>query len=240
MFSKLISIFSKKPSPDLFSEKNWNYSEQLLLTSKDYGFELLDKTKQKFTLATIYTHVGKTTDSLLFQTSGIRQDVIVIPLGILGRELSKSPSLFAISEKKKAVPVFIEILQGSGVIITESVSRDKQVTLTHIKFGDKILVKPQFAFVLINSSNTDLVCSMFVDSSVIFKKGFLKEQYGSSIYVLEKGFIRNENTNPHYSLKELSGTHIEEYSFDATKSLYEQFTNLPEKFNFLKGDEEFH
>ncbi len=229
---------------DLNNIKFYNdviYREAKKFSPNDFKLELLDKisksknySKENFI---IFYDVMKNTDSLLFNSSQIESNIFLIKPGFIGREYSKSPSIYLKNEFNEFNETIFQVLNGSGYFLLENENCEtgiRNIKIIKISRNSIVIIPKNFSFTIINTSKENLVLLNLKRKDIDFNFNNLNKINGSSLFLTKKGFIRNRNISPIYHLEHFEGDHLEDYLFNKEKGLYLEFIEIPDKFNFLK------
>jgi len=240
----MFSLFKKKVECELIKDfKNLDFQKNVLSISKDdfflenFKYEFLDFEDSNLdkSIFSIYKNILKSYDKLLFESSNINCDLFVISCGFLGREFLKTSSIIVEDVNLNGVHILFEILNGDGYFLIQDKNNKYNLKLIKVKKGSKVLISKNMIFTIINSSeNENLVCLSIKSNSFDYKFKVLDKDFGSVLYFTRNGFIRNQNYLPNYHLEEFEGNYLLDYSFNLMKTIYEEFVDIPEKFNFLK------
>lgn len=243
----MFNLFKKKVNCELISNfQKINFQKNILSTSKDdfffedYKSEFLDfeNLSLDVSIFSIYRNILKNYDKLLFESSKINCDLFIVNSGFVGREYFKTCSMFIENVNLVSVPILFEVLNGEGYFLIQDKNNSSNLKLIKVNKGSKVLIPINFIYTIINSSETEkLVCLSLKDSLFDYKFKVLEKKFGGVLYFTKNnGFIRNQNYLPSYHLEEFEGSYLGDYSFNLDKSIYKEFIDIPEKFNFLKNN----
>lgn len=228
---QLVSTFSPLSFP-----QDTSFSKKTYSTIYDIKDELLDPSKAKDTIFARYEGFCKSFDSLMFESTNIKSELLVVYPKKLGREYSKTSSFYAEDEEENPKEVVYEVLNGSAYFLLENKSDDKDIRLIKLGKNNKIIIPKKFYYVIINSSETEtLVCISLMSKTTKLKKSLFRKDHGATLYYTDTGFIRNQNKESNYSLKEFEGNYTEDKILNNNKELYKDFLHSPEKYEFLKN-----
>lgn len=242
IFSKLKSILSSNNIPFLLSNtpltltEDARYDEKKYYTLSSLKNELLDPKDSKELIFSYYRNISKNTDRSYINDNGYSFDLFVICSKKIGREFSKTCSLYA-NELESEKETALQVLSGQGYILLETIdSNDKKdIKIVQVVKGDIVHVPKEFSFTLINSGNMENLNVLALRSSnTSYKEKVLENTCGSSLYYTKNGFVRNSNARPDYSLEELKGSLVDDLNINIQKGIYKDFLEFSEKYNFLK------
>jgi oxalate decarboxylase/phosphoglucose isomerase-like protein (cupin superfamily) len=238
MLNKLKSALNIGNSSKLFESlnplefsKNTSYDSKEYFTAKNLKNQSLDPQDSKDIIYTLYHDISKKSDSLLFESSEIKVDLFIIHPKKLGREFAKTLRLTNLMKDESKETVF-EVISGSGKIIVEDIMGE-EIRLIKVEKGSLVVIARNHSFVIINDSETNLSILSLSARESEFIDSFKDQKAGAALYYTSKGFLRNKNNSPVFNLEEVEDDYLLQYSFDKEKGLYKEFTDFPEKFNFL-------
>ncbi|MCA9460368.1 MAG: hypothetical protein KC550_07515 [Nanoarchaeota archaeon] len=243
MFQSLKSLFVKKIEnkglilnyfPLQFND-NISIANKNVFLEKNLKFECLDPSNSQKEVFSHYLSVSKDYDKLMFQGMGISFEIIEILPGLIGREYNKTCSLYAKNDFKEFESLF-ELVYGEAYFFLEKINDNKIIKIIKVQKGNKIIIPKNYSFTIINTSpDKPLIIYNLHSNEFNYEKKNFEKNSGTILYLTKnKGFVRNKNVSPIYTLEEFNGDYIGEYQFNPELSIYDEFIALPEKFNFLK------
>ncbi|MFH0972267.1 MAG: glucose-6-phosphate isomerase family protein [Candidatus Micrarchaeota archaeon] len=194
----------------------------------------------------MFRDVKRAEDAALFQNSGMRYDLTVLPPLKIGPEFNKTYGHYhELATQKLTYPELYEVLHGEAIYVVQlrqsMVSNEvTRVYLVHAKAGDKVLVPPNFGHVTINPSATEpLVMDNLVYGN--FKSEYIlyRQKHGAAIFVLSNEKKKNPNYHQ-FPMEELPAKQFNRLinpsigmQLDEGRN-YEMFLKNPKLFDFLK------
>jgi hypothetical protein len=247
MFESIKNLLSNKKEtkpkkPELITSYNplsfpedTTFSKKTYSTVYDIKDELLDPQKAKDTVFVQYDFFMKDYDTLMFESTQIRSDLLVIYPKKLGREYSKTCSLYAIDDEENPKEVVYEILSGYGYFLLQSKTDEKDIKIIKLGKNNKIIIPKKYYYLIINSSESEpLVSLSLMSKSTMIRKNNFKNDHGATLYYTDSGFIKNQNKEANYSLSEFEGNFTQEKLLSNDNTIYKDFLKSPEKYEFLK------
>ncbi len=238
MFQSLKKLISKKENSHVESGlfksfeplefyPNTTYEKKIYSTQYDIKDELLDPSKAKDTLFTIYSSLMKSSDSLLFESINIKLDLIMLSGKVLGREYPKTSSFF-IENAKSDISAILEVQSGSGYIILQKTDQ-KNISIVKVEKNSVVEVPKNYVFVLINKTiDSNLICFCATSKKSNIIKNYLSDKNGTIVYLTETGFVRNKNYEPFYELEEKSAI----YDSQENKEIKDIYNDIVENTSF--------
>lgn len=163
----------------------------------------------------------------LFEKHKLRYDITIIACNMIGQEYNKTYGHFhPTNSQGHFYEEIYEVLAGNAVSLQQN---SEKTFYIKAKARDKILMKPSFGHVTINESETEfLVLANIVSSEFdsIYTEYDLNKW--ARYYYKTTGWERNPNYTDDMPLEELSD------KFDSANTIYADFLNNPERYNFLK------
>jgi len=235
IFFKSEDVFSNcrlisKVDPLVFS-KGFSFKKEYIYNTSIYTQEMLDAPKKAIQVFRIYDQIKLKTDSLIFESTDLSAGVFVLNKNIFGREYSKTFQMIS-KVRGDDREVLFQVVDGEGFVILEN-SDSTIVEIIKVERLNFVLIPKGKSFVFINSSLTkDFVCLYLSQKEIEFVKK--KNGFGASIFYTKNGFVKNKNAKSSFAIEDIKGDYTQDYFFDKERSLYDQFMEIPEKFNFLK------
>lgn len=205
---------------------------------------------------TIYAHLYRRKDTEFWSKSGLVYDLTFMLPNLAGIEYIKTYGHYNdISSKSPSGAMeIIEVAYGSGVIILQkpTVKNPKGKTIEEIyNFaeieemyiikvvkGDKLVVPPGFAYVVINTKST-----LFAIGTLSAKDRRpicdpLFKLHGAGYYLIRKNARQEIVKNPHYlKVPKMKKSKVADFNkivgFKTTQPLYMQALKFPERFEWL-------
>ncbi len=223
--------------------------EQMMDVLCDQAFAA--RANPKLELYYMYREVQRAQDRALFQKTSTRYDITIMPPLNLGDEYSKTAGHYhplANQATRKSFPEIYQVLYGEAHYLLQKraikngAEADEEIAeaiLVHAKAGDAVLVPPNFGHVTINPSQTiPLIMCNLVEAS--FKSDYepFKKMHGAAFLEHAGGSLV---PNDYYAKKpEIKKTAASEFAPTklagiSTKSIYQQFLDAPEKFEYLRN-----
>ncbi|MFA5386084.1 MAG: glucose-6-phosphate isomerase family protein [Candidatus Paceibacterota bacterium] len=176
----------------------------------------------------MYRGVCLKKDKDLFENNHLRYDITTIFPYQFKKEFNKT-----IGHCHKT-PEIYEVLSGEAlVLLQEPGASAEKIYLERIKPPFKIIIPAFYNHLIINPSKQTLIVADLFSNQVQSDYSILKNKYGAGYYVLSNGNIKN----PHYktvgklNINKLPKNSPSQLRFK--KPIYQEFTNNPEKFEFL-------
>ena len=221
-----------KTNPISF-QKNISYNSLKEYTNFENKNSYLDAQPNQIKTFQIFDKICKTSDSLFFETANLKCSLFNVFAQLIGREFNKTVP-FKVNYKQETQNSIFEVLEGSGYFILENLNLFSEIKLIKVSKNSQVFIPKNYSLTIINSSLTDnLICIALCGKNSKFEKVNYKKNFGSAIFYTKKGFIKNQNFN-FFKLDEIEGDYLEDFYFNKEKGIYKEFTDLPEKFNFLK------
>ncbi len=210
------------------------YKNKKYYKISDINKEILDFIDSDKFVFSKYDGILRDNDSFLFENMKIKNSLIMLKPLFIGREYSKTCS-FLNEFQEEPKTCILEILSGKGYILLENLN-NKKLKLIKVSKKSIIYVPKNYTFTIINrTSDLNLILEIFSDSNSEFKESLYQKNNGNSIFYTKNGFVKNKNVLANYNLEEYDKYYLEDFNFNQNdKTLYEQFLDLPEKFDFLK------
>ena len=204
--------------------------------------------------------ICKTKDSDKWSQNNLRYDMTIIPPNFIGIEYVKTIGHYheILLDSGLPAPEVIEIVYGNGMVILQKplMISDKatnifekynfafieELYLIKVNKGDKIIVPPGFAHVIINTKNQPLIIGNVQSLNVRHIYEPIKSQHGFAYYVIHKNARIEIVQNPHYKMltglkKIKSSDYNTPIKLKSRKSLYYIALNNPEKMDWLNHPE---
>lgn len=195
----------------------------------------------------LYLYGGKTTKSLasknaylmyrgiclkkdkgLFENNHLRYDTTIIFPYQFNKEFNKTIGHW------HQTPEIYEVLSGEAIFLIQGPGTStEKIYLKKIKAPSKIIIPAFYNHLIINPSKQPLIVSDLFSNQVQSDYSIIKNKYGAGYYILSNGNVKN----PHY--KTIGKLNIDNWPKNSIsqlqfkKPLYIEFTNNPEKFEFL-------
>ncbi|MDA3856515.1 MAG: hypothetical protein PF569_09750 [Candidatus Woesearchaeota archaeon] len=220
---------------DSFSlAKNTVFFKEDVFRFLDFKDELLDMKNLNKKSFSVFWRISKNSDQLLFESLNFKCNLFVLDHKFFGREYNKTTS-FSVDYNGVSKSALFEVLHGEGFFILESLDEIREIKVVAVSKGSYVYIPSGQVFTMINSSkSSNMVCISLLGKNTRFKTNVLAKFCGSGVFYTKLGFIRNQNIGPNYTLKDYFGDYLEDLSFDKEVGIYQEFLNIPEKFNFLK------
>lgn len=193
----------------------------------------------------MYRYFEKTSDGAIFEKADTEYDITVIKSGKVGDEFIKTKGHYhaMVPDTDISYPEVYEVIEGEIEYLIQTRPNEKketEVVIIEAKKGDKIVVPPNYGHVSINVGQEPAV------SSNLQKRDLPADaDYGGFEYYKGGAMYRTKNgweDNPEYVIK--SAKHVTpkekpEWGLTNDASLYESFTNNPEKFDFITHPQKY-
>ncbi len=189
--------------------------------------------------------VGKNHHLPLLKEMHLLYGAVTYAAGQLGEEPIRSQGHI---HKKSAyangwsTPEVYEIWQGEAVIYMQETAKDQpgRCFAVHAKAGEVVIVPPSWAHATISADpSTPLTFGAWCDRDYGFDYEDVRAHHGLSYFPL----VDAENkglkwvANPHYEPSNLiikkSPRNYTEFGIDPSKSIYQQFEEQPDRFEFV-------
>lgn len=244
MFKKISVFFGNlesNSSVDLINtfnplslSKNTVFFKEHVFKFLDFKNELLDLKSLSKNSFSVFWRISRSSDQLIFESLNFKCNLFVLDSKFVGREFNKTTS-FSVDYNGKSKAALFEVLSGDGFFILEDLDDVREIKVISVSKGSYVYIPAGCVFTMINSSvDKEFVCLSLIGKNTRFKTNVLASLCGAGVFYTKSGFIRNQNLGPNYNLKDYLGDYLEDLSFNKEVGLYQEFLNIPEKFNFLK------
>jgi len=185
----------------------------------------------------VFRRVALNVDLHLFDKSGVRYDITVLPPSDWGGEC---PRTFGHVHQRTPTspPEVFEVAEGKPHFLIQDTVRTGSIWIVEAEKGDKILIPPDTLHLIINPSDQHVVTSNLVSNAAIQDYEYVRRMSGAAYFELQGGrFERNQCYHGQYKM-EFIRANSQAQSQEIIKSrdrIYDLFTSKPEIFNFLKG-----
>lgn len=186
----------------------------------------------------MYQGIHRKQDETVFQKSGFRYDIMIMPPAYLNQELTKTFGHYHAKRKGTSVgyPEIYEVLNGKAHYLFQKVDENKvlDVKIVEAKTGDKVLVPPDYGHVTINPSQEVLVASNITVNLPSDYKPFKKFR-GACFYELSGGaWERNSHYQNNFAPQVIAPPNFQSaLGLNAKMPLYLQFVLETQRFDFL-------
>ena len=212
---------------------------------------------------TIYAHVFRKKDDAFWKQCGLVYDLTFILPNLAGIEFVKTFGHYNDIDEMNpdGMAEIIEVTYGSGIVILQKPQKKEvvekitsindlydfdilsEVHIVKITKGDKLVIPPGYAYIVINTKNQLLAIGTL---SALKRRPIIEPLYrfhGGAYYLIRKNARQEIVKNPHYKqiakIKKSKTTDFN--SLLQTKSsqpLYLQAIRNPDKFDFLLRSKE--
>lgn len=163
-----------------------------------------------------------------------RYDITILEKYDLGGERNKTLGHYhSMAEEDLAYPEIYEVFQGEVLYILQKNLLDSRVDLKLIRAraGDKVIMEPNYGHVSVNIGDGLLVMGNLISSEYKADYAPIRKMGGGAVYVLSDKTIK---PNPSYEGVSIPGIQdAPTMDFLEKTSIYDQFLEDPEKFEFL-------
>jgi len=185
----------------------------------------------------VFRRVALNEDLHLFDKSGVRYDITVLPPSDWGGECPRTFG-HVHQQAPTSQPEVFEVVEGKPHFLIQDIVRTGSIGIVEAEKGDKIVIPPDTLHLIINPSDQHVVASNLVSNAAIQDYEYVKRMSGAAYFELQgRRFERNQRYHGQYKI-EFIRADSQAQSQDIIKfrdRIYDLFTSKPEIFDFLKG-----
>jgi len=173
----------------------------------------------------------------LFEESGIRYDITVIPPLKLGKEYNKTFGHYhpKIEGTNYTYPEVYEVLSGKAHYLMQN---DQDVILVEANVGDKVVMFPNYGHITINPGEEVLAMSNLVYSDFKSLYENIESKHGAMYYETTDMWVENKNYSSIPEMRKLQVRKVPEFGL-TEKPMYTSFVENPKNFEWLKTPQNY-
>jgi len=187
----------------------------------------------------VFRRVALKEDLHLFDKSGVRYDITVLPPSDWGGEC---PRTFGhVHQRTPTSPSEVfEVVEGKPHFLIQDTVRTGSIGIVEAEKGDKIVIPPDNLHLIINPSDQLIVASNLVLDTTIQDYEYVRRMRGAAYFELQgRRFVRNQCYHGQCKIEFIYGNSQPQSQgvifMKSRDKIYDLFTAKPETFDFLKG-----
>lgn len=210
----------------------------------------------------VYTAVSRRKDTEAWRKLNMAYNITVMLPNIVGIEYIKTFGHYNhfMTSRFYMSPEIIEVIYGSGLVIlqkpkiqrkdgseifdTYNFSEIEESYLVRVSKGDKLVIPPGCAHVIVNNKNQPLILGNVQSLDTKHISNIIRDLHGASYYVIHKNARMEVVQNPRYKvIKPIKKVKVGDLRFlpklSKVKSIYAQVLENPKKFDWISNPDSF-
>lgn len=192
----------------------------------------------------MYRGIARREHGELFKRYNYRYDITVLRPGIVGRERIKTIGHYHpfVPGESVTYPEVYEVLFGRAHYICQRAEGHRALDFIVIEAnpGDKVVIKPGYGHITINTLEEPLVMSNVTADGFPSDYRPIARMRGAAYYELADGsWELNERYELAHPPKRASAREVPEFGLTKGTPLYSAITSEPEKFDFLVNPQRY-
>ena len=186
----------------------------------------------------VFRRVAINQDLHIFNKSGLRYDITVLPPGDWGGEC---PRTFGHVHRRTPTspPEAFEVVEGKPHFLIQNVAKAGSIEVVEAERGDRIVVSQDTLHLIINPSDQLVVTSNLVSNAAIQDYEYVRRMRGAAYFELQgRRFVQNRCYHDQFEIEFVRANLRQSQGTIFMKSqdkMYDLFTAKPETFDFLRG-----